>query len=377
VKAEFIVIGAGMAGASAAYELAKLGTVALIEREERPGYHTTGRSAAMLMSGYGKPEFRVLTDLSEPFLREPPQGFSESALLARRGCLYVGAIGEAEQIDAAMSEMSSLRSDLLRVDAAWIVDAVPIMRGDRLTGGIWDATASEINVHAMHEGYLRGLRRAGGTLVTGLDGATFERNGSGWRVTAGDRIFEAPVVIDAAGAWADSVAVAMGAKPREIMPLRRTAVLVDPPRGSDIGSWPLVIHVGESYYFKPDAGRILISPADETPMAPCDVQPDEFDIAVGIDRFEQATTLKVNRITHRWAGLRSFAPDRKPVVGFDPDVEGLFWLAGQGGNGIMTAPAFARITAALASGSPWPAEFSEAGLAEQSLSPRRFENDGA
>ncbi len=372
MKTDYIVIGAGMAGASAAFELAKLGTVALLEREERPGYHTTGRSAAMLMGGYGAPEFRALTALSDFFLHQPPQGFTETSLLKQRGCLYVGDAGEAQEVAVELAEMLRVQSGVELVDADWIIDRVPIMRRERLSVGIWEAAACEIDVHAVHEGFLRGFRRLGGTLATGCEISSFERKGSAWRVTAGDRTFEAPTIINAAGAWADSVAVAMGANPKQITPLRRTAVLVDPPPGIEIGEWPLVIHVAESYYFKPDAGKILISPADETPMEPCDVQPDEFDVAVAVDRYEQFTTQKVNRITHRWAGLRSFAPDRKPVAGFDPDIEGLFWLAGQGGSGIMTSPALARVTATLAGGRPWPAEFSDAGLKAEALSPSRF-----
>jgi D-arginine dehydrogenase len=372
MKTDFIVIGAGMAGASAAHELAKLGTVALLEREERAGYHTTGRSAAMLMGGYGEPEFMALTHLSEPFLRAPPPEFTDTPLLRKRGCLYVGASEEARLVAKLAAEMLDVKADITLVDADWIVDRVPIMRRDLLSAGVWEAAASEVDVHALHEGYLRGFRRAGGTLVTGCNILALERNGSVWRVKTTEGTFDAPVVVNAAGAWADTVAVEMGAQPKQITPMRRTVVLVDPPPGIEIGQWPLVIHVAESYYFKPDAGKILISPADKTPMPPCDVQPDEIDVAVAIDRLEQVTTLKVGRVTHRWAGLRSFAPDRKPVVGFDPDVEGLFWLAGQGGSGIMTAPALARVTGALLSKNPWPSQFSDAGLSPDALSPRRF-----
>ena len=372
MRTDVIVIGAGIAGASAAAELAKFGSVALLEREERPGYHTTGRSAAMLMAGYGETVFRILTTLSEPFLRAPPTGFASTDLLKPRGCLYVGADGEEELIARSGTEMRSLRADIEDVTPAWIAARVPIMRPERLCGGLWDATSAEIDVHALHEGYLRSFRRSGGTLVTNCDAARFERKDTTWQVRAGDELFEAPVVVNAAGAWADGVAAAMGAKPKGVTPYRRTAVLIDPPQGLPIDAWPLVIHADEAYYFKPDAGKILLSPADEMPMPPCDVQPEELDVAVAVDRFVTSTTLSVKRITHSWAGLRSFAPDRRPIAGFDPDVEGLFWLAGQGGSGIMSAPALARAAALLVNGKAWPAEFSALGLEPAMLSPARF-----
>ena len=373
MRTDFIVVGAGIAGASAAFELAKTNSVTLLEREERPGYHTTGRSAAMIMGGYGEPEFRALTQLSEDFLCHPFPGFTETPLLKARGCVYVGAEDEKTLVEEALAGMRDAGCTVSQVDADWIARRIPIARRESMASGIWEEGAREIDVHALHEGFLRGYRNLRGTLVTDCGECHFDRSGGLWSTRVREDVFEAPVVINAAGAWADAVGTQMGGRPKGIMPLRRTAVLVDPPLNVDVAAWPLVIHVAEDYYFKPDAGKILISPADETPTQPCDAQPEELDVAIGIDRFERVTTCSVKRITHRWAGLRSFAPDRRPVVGFDPDVDGLFWLAGQGGSGIMTSPALARLTAELGRGRSWPFEFSDAGVTAASLSPARFD----
>ena len=189
----------------------------------------------------------------------------------------------------------------------------------------------------------------------------------------GGTSFAAPVVVNAAGAWADVVAELAGARPIGLQPMRRTALLVDPPEGVRIDDWPMVIDVEETFYFKPDAGLLLLSPADETPSPPCDAQPEALDVAVAIDRVQTATTLEVRRVRHRWAGLRSFVADRAPVAGWDPEAAGFFWLAGQGGYGIQTAPAMARTAAALLQNEALPGDLVDAGVDPRALSPERLQ----
>jgi D-arginine dehydrogenase len=223
----------------------------------------------------------------------------------------------------------------------------------------------------VHRGYLRGMTARGGRIVTNAEVTGLSRDGSGWRVATRAGDFAAPVVVNAAGAWCDEVAALAGVAPIGLVPKRRTAITFDPPQGQAIHGWPSMIDVDESFYFKPDAGRILASPADETPMPPCDVQPDELDVAILVDRLEQATTLQVKRIASKWAGLRSFVADKTLVAGFDAQAEGFFWLAGQGGYGIQTSPTMARVAAGLVAGKGLPPDLVDLGVSEATLAPDR------
>ncbi len=381
---DFIVIGAGIAGASASYELAgqeRFGErggerggsrVALLEREEQPGYHTTGRSAALYIQSYGNEIVRALTVGSWRFYTEPPDGFAERPLLSPRGVQFVGRPDQAEKLDALVAETRPLAPHVQRLDAGAARALVPILRAEALGGAVLDSKAMEIDVNGLHQGYLRGLKARGGEVVTRAEVRGLQPGPSGWLVetTAGN--FTAPVVVDAAGAWCDEIAGLAGAKPVGLVPKRRTAITFDAPAGLDASAWPLTAGVAEDFYFKPDSGRLMGSPADETPMPPCDVQPDELDIAVAVDRIQTATTLKIRRIHNSWAGLRSFAADKTPVAGFDPKREGFFWLAGQGGFGIQTAPAMGRLAAALATGGSMPADLAALGVTAEAVSPARF-----
>jgi D-arginine dehydrogenase len=246
----------------------------------------------------------------------------------------------------------------------------PILRPECVHSAIVEDDAADVDVHALHQGYLRRFRAAQGTLAVNADVRGMTRRGGVWHVETEGRSFQAPAVVDAAGAWADAVAERAGVAPLGIEPRRRTAALVDLPDGTEAARWPMVIDIDETFYMKPDAGQLLISPADETPVAACDVQPEELDVAVAVDRVEQATTLTIRRVRKRWAGLRSFAPDRSPVIGFDAAAPGFFWLAGQGGYGIQTAPAAAKLAAALLRGER-PCE-SLAQIPVAALSPARF-----
>ena len=249
---------------------------------------------------------------------------------------------------------------------------VPVFRAGYLGGAALEEGSADIDVHALHQGFLRLARAHGASLHCSTPVEALERARGRWRLETRAGAIEAPVIVDAAGAWGDELARRAGVAPLGLQPLRRTALTIAPPAGMDAAAWPAAIDIDEQFYFKPDAGALLLSPADETPSAPCDAQPEELDVALAVDRFEQATGQPVRRVTHRWAGLRTFAPDRTPVVGFDPKVEGFFWLVGQGGFGIQTAAALGRVAAALAAGEAMPADVAAQGVAAAMLAPARL-----
>jgi D-arginine dehydrogenase len=370
---DFIVVGAGIAGASVAYELARSGRrVCIVEGERRPGFHATGRSAALFAPTYGGREIRALTRASRAFFDEPPAGFCEHPLLRNRGCLYIARADQDEELARMVAGIRSSGGNVVHIDASEARVRVPSLRAGYLAKAALDLDATDMDVNAIHQGFLRGARALGALLVTGAAVTQLRRVNGAWSLALPGGPVSAPVLINAAGAWADELAVACGAAAVGLQPLRRTALLVDPPAGVDVGDWPAVIDVDEQFYFKPDAGQLLLSPADETPSAPCDAQPEELDIAVAVDRVQAALDIEVRRINHRWAGLRTFAPDRVPVVGFDPECTGFFWCAGQGGYGIQSAPAMARVAAALATHEDLPANVAAQGLHARDLSPARF-----
>ena len=369
---DFIVIGAGIAGASAGFELAARGRVVLLERESQPGYHSTGRSAAQYIQSYGNATIRALTVGAGPFFSDPPKGFAERPLLSPRGVLYVGRPDQLAELDSFVAEAGQLVADLRRLDAAAARALVPVLRAEALGGAVLEPDAMDIDVHALHQGYLRGLRGRGGQVVTDAEVRDLQHGPAGWLVETPAGAFTAPVVVNAAGAWCDEVARLAGAKPVGLTPKRRTAITFDAPPGFEIASWPLVAGIGEDFYFKPEAGRLFASPADETPVPPSDVQPEELDVAITVERIQAVTRLEIRRIASKWAGLRSFVADKTLVAGFDGSAEGFFWLAGQGGFGIQTAPSMGRIVAALATGGTLPPDLADLGVEAAALSPRRF-----
>jgi D-arginine dehydrogenase len=368
---DVLVIGAGIAGASVAACLAQTCRVALLERESQPGYHSTGRSAALFSETYGNAAVRALSRASRNFLFSPPEKFCEHPLTVPRGALHVARPDQMDSLEKLLNE-PDLAAYARRVDAIEAERLCPLLRPGYAAAGVYETDARDIDVHALHQGYLRLMRSAGGILVTDAGLHAIERTRGIWRAQSPVGIFEAPIVINAAGAWADDIAALAGASPLGIVPHRRTVVLVGVPSGGAFARMPLTIDADESFYFKPDAGRLLISPADETPSPPCDAQPDEIDIAIAIDRVQRATALEISRIASRWAGLRNFAPDRSPVIGFDPETEGFFWLAGQGGYGMQTAPAIARLAAALIIDGEVPDDLVAHGIMADALSPRRL-----
>ncbi|WP_338444907.1 FAD-dependent oxidoreductase [Pelagerythrobacter marensis] len=336
---DIAIVGAGMAGASLAAELAPHARVLVLEAEDRPGYHATGRSAAFWEECYGGEGIVPLTLASGPYLRE--RGF-----LAQRGALYIGRARETEALDRFVERFTRSGATLERLGRARLEEIVPGLR-PAWTGGVWEAACADIDVAGLHAHYLAAFGRAGGRLevrarVTGL-----ERHKGGWSIATecGGR-FEAAILVDAAGAWADEVATLAGVDPLGIVPLQRTVaqLRVDPAPADDL---PLVLDISGSFYFKPENGRLWLSPQDETPSPPCDTAADELPVAQAIASLETVVDWQVEAVERKWAGLRSFASDRRPVYGFDPADDAFFWFAGQGGFGIQTSPAAARLGAQL------------------------------
>ncbi len=363
-----IVIGAGMAGASAAAEIAQAGlSVLLCEAETQPGQHSTGRSAALFTTSYGPPPVRALSRASHGFFAaEHPE--LDHALLRPRGALFVAPPGRE---DAATALAAELGPGVQRLDPDGARGLFPLLRPEAVACAVFDPTAADVEVASLHALYLRRMNAAGGRLQTRAEVRAIARDADGWCVDTPAGGFVAPVVVNAAGAWADAVARLAEVPPLGLEPRRRTALLVDPPAGQSPRGWPMAIDIDEQWYVKPDAGLLLLSPADATPTPPCDAQPEEIDIAIAIDRVQHALDLPVRRIVQKWAGLRSFLPDGVPVAGFDGTAPGFFWLAGQGGYGIQTAPALARCTAALVTGRALPDDIGAEGLTPAALAPAR------
>jgi D-arginine dehydrogenase len=343
---DILVIGAGIAGTSIAAELAATHRVAILEREAHPGYHATGRSAALFSESYGNETVRALSRASRDFFYAPPQGFADQPLVRPRGSLQIAAESQMSQLEA-LAKNPDLAGSVRRLDRAAALAICPVLRPERVCAALLENDAADVDVHGLHQGYLRRFLGAGGRMIVEAEALALDFDGRAWAVVTRNGTYAAPIIVNAAGAWADTIASLARVLPLAIQPCRRTVVLAELPDGIVAERWPMVLDIDEEFYMKPDAGLLLVSPADETPSPPCDVQPEEWDVAVAIDRVEQATTLSLTRLRKRWAGLRSFAPDRSPVIGFDPAREGFFWLAGQGGYGIQTAPAAARLAACL------------------------------
>jgi D-arginine dehydrogenase len=369
---DFVIIGGGIAGASIGYFLAPHGRTVLLEREAQPGYHSTGRSAALFLESYGTPQVRALTRASRAFLAAPPTGFSEHPVLGPRGCLFVAAPGQEAELEAHWELLRAMTPNARRLDPSQALELVPVLRPDRVIGAVLEPDAKDMDVHAIHQGYLRGLRRAGGSVVCDAEVAAVARVDGHWEVQSRAGTWRAPVVINAAGAWCDTIAALAGVPAIGLQPKRRSAFTFAPPAGVDVRHWPCLISADETWYVKEDAGMLLGSPANADPVPPQDVQPEELDIALAIDRIQQMTTLEIRRPARTWAGLRSFVADGDLVGGFDPAAPGFFWLAAQGGYGIQTSAAMGEACAALARGLPLPQRIAEFGLTEPMLSPARL-----
>lgn len=343
VPYDVIVIGAGIAGASLAAELATDCRVALVEAEKQPGIHSTGRSAAYFAPSYGNEVVRQLTRESEAYFRSADHPVP---LLRNRPALFIGRDHQQDSILGMQQEQPNLQ----QLDFTELLALVPVLLPGEVTSGLLDMVGGDLDVDAILQSYLRSFKQSGGELITDFSAEFLRHKNELWEVKGKTAEVRAPIIVNAAGAWADVVAARAGINPIGLMAKRRTAILVD---GDDAwANWPLTIDIDEGFYFKPDAGQLLISPADETPSEPCDAQPDELDIAIAIDRVQQIANIPVRRVNHKWAGLRTFAPDNTFVIGFDPRATGFFWCAGQGGYGVQSAPGVARLAKQLCLDNP-------------------------
>jgi D-arginine dehydrogenase len=360
-----VVIGAGIAGATAAAHLAADRRVALIEAEESAGYHSTGRSAAIWILNYGPPDVQAMTGASRPFFENPPPGFAEAPLMARRGAMF---LAPAEQLEAFNALLGS-GTGLQEITPEQARARVPAIRPGYAVAAAIEEDAFDMDVAALHQGFLRQLRARGGILALRSRVGRIERRNGAWKVeVSGGDVFSAPVLVNAAGAWGDVVGQLAGVAPLGLQPKRRTGVIIDPAPWQ-VPNWPMVNDVAHTWYARPEARtKLMVSPADETPMDPQDIQPDELDVAIAIDSMQKALDIEVTRVEHSWAGLRSFVPDRSFALGWDAAAEGFFWAIGQGGYGIQTSPAAGRLVADLVAGR----DPGELGRILARIDPRRF-----
>lgn len=366
---DVVVIGAGLMGASAACQLSEHYSVALVEQEPQAGYHSSGRSAAVLLPAYGGALARALTAASKQFLESPPEGFAHFPLLSERGAIFIAGEQQRELLDRWLPESESAARAL---SSAEVVQRVPIVNPESIAAAVWLPEVKDIDAAALLGGYLKTFRARGGSLLLSSEVESIVRESGRWRLTLTSGEIQGTTIVNAAGAWADEVAVLAGGTRKGLVPTRRTMVVVDGPTNADVRAWPLLADAAESFYFKPDGGRLVVSPADRSAVAPHDVQADEYDIAVAIERLEAATSLRVRCVAHRWAGLRTFAPDDEPLIGFDPELPDFLWAAAFGGYGVQAAPAVGRCCQSLLRREPLPESFSKAGVDLDRLSPRRL-----
>ncbi len=340
--ADVIVIGGGMAGISAAAEIAKDAKVIVLEAEKTIGYHASGRTAAIFIRNYGNETLRALNAISEDFFINP-EGVSDTSLLTPRGQLMFAHESELDALNAYLEGAEGM--EVLNPKEAQ--ELVPILKQDLIVKAAYENTAQDIDVDRMLQGYQRLLKSRQGTVINSSPVSKIEFKGGVWEIKAGNENYQAKILVNAAGAWVDEIAKMANVALINAQPLRRSAAILPKPDVEGFDKWPLFVSASESFYAKPEAGALMVSPADEDPVEPHDAWADDMVLAEGLHRFEEATTIEVTRLEHSWAGLRTFVTDRTPVVGFSPDAEGFFWLAGQGGYGIQTAPALGSLTADL------------------------------
>ena len=362
------VIGGGLAGLSAAAGLAAFMRVVLVEREPQLGYHSTGRSAALFAESYGNVPVRALTRASRAFYTadRAAQPFTSA-----RGVLFVGTHAQEAELLGLQTALADASPNARLLDAGEALRLCPALRAKTLSGALLDPDARDIDVATVVDHYTRLLRSRDGVILRNAEVRSAWRDSGEWHIVADSNRIHARVVVNAAGAWADELARLAGVAPVGLAPKIRTAVCVSAEQWQ-AADWPCVIDASEQWYFRPTAGSLLLSPADETPSPPCDVQADDLSVAVTIDRIETATRIAVSRVIRSWAGLRTFAADRSPIAGFDRDAPGFFWLAGQGGYGIQTAPALAALTVALIAERPMPPSLTDAGVDPAALHPARL-----
>lgn len=358
---DIIVIGAGIAGASVASHLAATHRVLLLEMEERPGYHSTGRSLATYEANYGPAPIRALTRASR---RE----FDEQKLLSHRDSMFLVPDGQDKEFDALMASQMGMR----QISLAEARTHFPLLDEAYCARIVLDPATADIDVDLLQQNFLRRFRNHGGTLVCGQAARSLERVAGQWRVRCRDHTFRGQTIINAGGAWGDRIAGLAEARLSGLQPKRRSIAVIAPPEGHVVTGWSWIGDIAENWYCKPQSGKLLVSPAEATPVEPHDAYADDLALAEGIDRFQQATGIEVTRVEHSWGGLRSFVADGCPVVGYDPEIEGFFWLIGQGGYGIQTSPALSRLAASLVRGKAVPQDIADEGLDLASISPGRL-----
>lgn len=370
---DFIVIGGGIAGLSAAYELSETGSVVVLEAESSAGYHSTGRSAAISSENYGPSRWKRLVTASKGFLENPPAELTSAPLVHPRGALYLSLPHEEAQLrqEAADLQSRGAQVDIIPMDD--VLQLCSVIKAESFSLGLHEPDCRDIDTNELMQVYQRGLKRRGGMFVSDARVGELRKHSRQWTVVTQSETYHAPLVVNAAGAWARDVAVLAGLPERKVVPFRRTAVTFDPPADIDISGWPMIFDAAETFYFKPEAGKVMVSPVDMAPSEPCDAQADEFEVAIAIDRIQRHTFLDVPNLSHKWGGLRTFASDHEPVIGCDPADETFVWLAGQGGNGVMGGPAAARLAAALALGNGVPADIAALGITAADVSPGRDE----
>ncbi|MBF0277357.1 MAG: FAD-binding oxidoreductase [SAR324 cluster bacterium] len=370
---DIIVVGAGIAGASAAHELSDNFKVLILEMETHAGYHTSGRSAAIYTKIYSSEACNKLANLSLGFLQSPPDEFCDFPLLKERGILHVARSDQIELLKEEKRKIESAGDSAEKVEGNDLFKLVPALESGNVTAGLYDSNTWDIDVNELHGGFLRSVKKKGGILLTETKVLDLKPLENGWLVKTNQGEYSCQTLVNAAGAWSDELAALAGCRKLGLIPKKRNAFLFNSsPEVYETEEWPFTVDISEQFYFKPDSGKLLASPADESPAIPHDARPDDLGIAMGVERLEGATSLKIRHISHKWAGLRSFFPDSVPVVGFDPNVEHFFWLAGQGGIGMLTSPAMAACCASLIREGELPGRMIEAGLSKEDLSPCRF-----
>lgn len=374
-RVEVLVIGGGIAGISAAARIAQHAETIVLERESALGYHSSGRSATFYHFGIGNDAVRGMTAASSDFFAAPPADYHDGPLWTAKPALFIADQNSMPELEALHVEMDRFTTTISRVGPEEMLGIVPVLKTgeDGVVAGLLDTGGRKLDADALLQANARAFRRAGGEVVFDAPVTSIVRSGGVWEVETPTGSYAARTIVNAAGAWADVVAGMAGVRPLGLQPLRRTIIGFAPPPELDVSGWPFLKTVAdEGFYMLPDAGLLLASPMDVTPVEPCDVQPDEYEIALAAWRVEEATTLNVGRVSTRWAGLRSFVADKVPTAGFAPDVDDFFWLAGQGGYGLQTAPAMAMATEALMFDLHWPEALRAQGVVPEQILPERL-----
>ena len=368
------VVGGGIAGASAAYHLLKADRsleIILVEAEDQLGYHTTGRSAALLLENDGTESTRSIVQASVDFLLNPPEGLTENVFVRPRDVMHIATFEQSASVDRFLEENSNGRIPTKEISKSEAKKRFPALREQGLDRVVVDEGAGDIDVHCLHQAYLNNFRKNGGQIKpsTRIDSAT--RNGDHWNLETKMGDIPVDLIVNAAGAWGDQVATRAGVEPVGLQPRRRTAFTVNSSE-PNIQKWGMIADIDLQFYCKPDGQQLLCSLAEENPSEPCDAKHDEADVALAIERINTATTLDIRSVQTAWTGLRTFAPDRSMVIGPDTNDDSFFWCVGQGGTGIMTSPGVGRLLADLFTAGKPSEHFYKTGLKQEDIFPNRF-----